>query len=300
VSTSDGWLKIADQWPAGWDSTISMNLPASDEFDGTTLGMQWRFFQTNPTNKTQLSGGALTVNSTSSNVFPIGVTATHTSYKIETNVTIASGTSGGLMLYYSQDAYMGIGLGSDGKIKLFNNAKTTTSGTADWNQTSARLCITNDSNMIRCYYLNASGQWKMVGAQAYNTTSFNTTVYGGYGVMRPGIFAAGTGKVTFDYFRYTGGPTQLPTSLKFFGNGSVTAVNIPDIKLINGNLTLRNTTGSTAEIVLMSSQGRIVCRRTSVGTECSVRVSDVPNGIYLARITVDGVSASKKVAIVHK
>jgi len=296
--TDDGWIKIAEQWPDGWDNAISMELPTSDEFDGTELGVQWRFYNTDPTNKTQLEGGVLTVTSNTDNVFPIGVTAVNTSYEIETNLTIESGTAGGLMLYYTHDAYFGIGLGNDGKIELFNQANTTMSGTADWDGTSVRLRITNDSNVVRCYYMDESGEWTMVGDEPYDVMDFNTTVYGGYGVMRPGVFTAGAGKVMFEYFRYTGGSADTPVSRNFGGPRPVSSADLPEISLMSGRVAFRNLPGPAAEILLIDPQGKTVYRRVSERAFHMLRLPpDMPAGIYLVRVTGGRNAVSKKIAV---
>ena len=124
---------------------------------------------------------------------------------METEVQLDGVENAGLIIHYGPDAYVCLGIKSDGSIYRGYRAghrKRPITRRHRYNGDRVRLRLVNDDNDLRCYFLNGEGKWVVVQA-SLDITGFNDSSFYGNSSMRPGLYTIGKGKARFSYFRYT-------------------------------------------------------------------------------------------------
>ena len=115
--TADGWLKLKrDAAPMAATASTEQAMALSDDFSGTELGLQWAFWKEYAPDALSFGQTGLTVKGKGKSPADgrlLTVTATDKSYEVETEIRLAKGATGGLVLFYDEEAFAG--LASDGK-----------------------------------------------------------------------------------------------------------------------------------------------------------------------------------------
>jgi len=203
--TPDGWLSPTHRTtlPPKASTCASDGLTLSDNFSSSTLGLQWTFWKENATKAVSTKNGKLTVKakgSTPANGRLLLTTATDKCYEVSTDITVSSGSKGGLMLFYNEDAFAGIV--SDGKtFTLYRSAKdkSTTSNRLGKNFS---LKIRNQGNHVTFFARKDSlSAWTTL-ATNIDVSSMNHNVHGGFYALRPALLSMGKSSVTFRDFTY--------------------------------------------------------------------------------------------------
>lgn len=204
--TADGWFNSDGRWPAGWDRSVTVEMPMSDSFRGPQLGIQWQFFQKYDPNRFALGDGRLALNATGPNPgdsHPLCVMPLHRAYEIETEVEMERDGTAGLMLFYSPTVYLGLGVDQSGAVTrvqkgfdLFGRGSTPPRG-----KRCAAFRIVNNKQDVLVYYRDSAGQWLPV-PPALDIAAANHNVLGGWHCMRPALFACGSGQARFRSFTY--------------------------------------------------------------------------------------------------
>ena len=202
--TDDGWFRAADQWPAsGQDSVSEVTMPLSDEFDGEALSIQWQFHREFDDARYELNEDSLILKGdgdTPGLSHPACVMAMHRAYEIETEVEISGEGYAGLMLFGSPNVYIGLAIAPDGRLRRvqegFRRYRNTDEPEIERSRVTLR--IVNEQQDVRFYYRSAEGEWVIL--QPGMDVSSMTTV--GWHALRPALFATGSAKARFRYFRY--------------------------------------------------------------------------------------------------
>ncbi len=205
--TDDGWFKVADAWPKGWDEPVKVNMPMSDEFDGDKLGIQWQFYEELDSDRFRLADGALTLNAygdTPGNSRPLCMMPMDTAYTVETEVDVSGDATAGLMLFAGANAYVGLSIDPEGQIRRHFQGLRFRDGNGPKLETSrVALRLVNHHQDLRLYYRDGSGSWRLLQTLDIGMLHHNTV--GNWHALVAGLFAYGQGHATFSYFRHTSG-----------------------------------------------------------------------------------------------
>ncbi len=213
---NDGWPLLASKWPGGWDDPLTMNLPLSDEFDGEKIGMQWQAYEKLDTNRYKLLDDAIEIMAIEGDPGysnPLTVNPRDLAYEVETEMVMEGEIHAGLILFYSPDAYITLGLTPDST--LLKNKHSFQAGQGQhlsgdnipYTEKRIRLKIRNDRQDASFYYSMPDEEWIKL-ERSDDVSGFQHNVHGGFSSIRPGFFATGNGKARFEYFRYTALPLQ--------------------------------------------------------------------------------------------
>ncbi|MCX8037896.1 MAG: family 43 glycosylhydrolase [Candidatus Sumerlaeia bacterium] len=201
--TKDGWFHAADRWPSGWEQPVRADMPASDEFAGKQLGIQWQFYERYDPERFRLADGRLLLNGfgdTPGRSQPLTIMAMHRAYEIETDVVIEGDGLAGLMLFGSPELYIGLAVGSDGKLRRvqegFRRYPRTDEPTLG--ATRVTLRIVNEHQDARFYYRLSDGDWVLLQPNMELALAAATGPY----TLRPALFATGQARAAFECFRY--------------------------------------------------------------------------------------------------
>jgi xylan 1,4-beta-xylosidase len=192
------WYYVPKKWPKVWGKEFHVNMPLSDEFDGNEIGIQWQFLQVYGVDRIQLKGGKLEMKGAGDSPgssFPLTVIPRDKAYEIETTVEVSGDAKAGIMLFVSQNEYMGLSVDAKGQISReqenFRRYRNTDEPKTGNNRVS--LKIVNDKQDVRFYFKSEGEDWKLM--QPSMEVSQN-------GIIRPSIYVYGDGEARFEYFHY--------------------------------------------------------------------------------------------------
>lgn len=217
--TDDGWFRTK-----GGDLSRPLAKPAggkagppgrvlSDDFSTDRMGVQWTFHDPRPEDagRAQRAHGGLVVagrgmSPTDSRPLTCGVG--DQSYEAEVTLALDGDAEGGLLLFYSPKAFVGMGFtGSTLKHFRFSEEQT-------WMRSAStarrlRLKVLNDRNIVTFFLSPDDGAtWARQEYRA-EVSGLNHNVFGGFLSLKVGLYSAGAGSVRFSDFRYRGNPATV-------------------------------------------------------------------------------------------
>lgn len=209
-----------DGWPEAGGGDLSRALPApkavsrmdspagpllSDDFSISRLGTQWRFHQTEPIDQTRLEfsptgllmkgkGNSLAGSS------PLCMVAQDRSYEVEVDAEIFQDAQAGLILFYSERAYCGIGV-SPLHLHTYGYGEE-----HPWMRVPAEspgfsLRLRNLEHVVTLWYRYKDGEWIQHPWQM-EVSGLHHNVFGGFTSLKIGLFVSGEGEARFRRFRY--------------------------------------------------------------------------------------------------
>jgi len=208
--TQDEWFRVKAEIstnepikkPSG--ESLKKFLKLSDDFSGTDLGLQWRFFREfDPDRFTQENNSLLlkAKGTSPADCSPLLCIAGHHAYEIETELVISGEATGGLILFYNDNLYCGIGLNKQGLIRYERGNPLVLNPRSLGNK--IRLRIRNLEHQVSYFFLEPGKDWTMYEASS-EVSTYNHNAFGGFMSLRAGLFSTGKGTVRFSYFKYTG------------------------------------------------------------------------------------------------
>lgn len=210
--TSDGWFRMTGgdlsrplPAPRGGQA-LPHGLALSDDFSGPlALGSKWTFYRPAPdeTGRVRVEGGTLHLAGRGlapSSGSPLLLTAGDTSYRFECDIEIAPGGTAGLVLFYDDKLYCGLG---------FDEARFVThqygierGRPANPHGRRMRLRVTNRRHIVSFHTSGDGGRtWKRFD-RGMEVSGYHHNVRGGFLMLRPGLYAAGPGEAKFRDFRF--------------------------------------------------------------------------------------------------
>ncbi len=212
VWTGDGWFKV----PEGADPAKPLKKPMgeivphgmklSDDFSEDTLGSQWNVLKNENRDHFLVNDGKLSIEGIGKSISetqPLTIMPANDSYQVSVKVSAGSGNSkGGLVLYYNSKYYVGLEFSEHAIFKIYNNGERGRL-ISDINQDSIYLRLKDDHNDLLCYYSLDGKDWKRMDFVT-EISGYNHNILGGWGYLKPGLFAVGDGKVDFSHFDYLG------------------------------------------------------------------------------------------------
>jgi xylan 1,4-beta-xylosidase len=211
--TSDGWFRARG-------GTLSAPLPKpsggragpsgfalSDDFSKNKLGVQWSFFDPGPNEiqRARYERGGLVIQAKGSSVSdcsPLTTIVGDRSYEASVTLDIAEGTHAGLILFYNQRAFTGIGF-STSEMLTFNYGEEQRWMRQKMTTKTVHVKVTNREHVVTFHYSHDGTHWTQHPWQM-EVSGLHPNVFGGFFSLKVGIYSAGKGEIVARRFMYRG------------------------------------------------------------------------------------------------
>jgi len=208
--TADGWFRatggdLSRPLPKPAGTALPHGLAGSDGFSEPSFGTRWSFYAgtADELRRAHVAGGVLTLAAKGTgpqDCSPLTQLVGDRAYEISVLVEVGTGAQGGLLLFYNDRLFLGMGI--DG------TAMTTYRGgkVSFWREPAAavrtmHLRIVNDRQIVTFYYSTDGTKWTRHGVRS-EVSGYNANTVDDLLSLRPALFAAGEGMVRFRDFRY--------------------------------------------------------------------------------------------------
>lgn len=211
--TADGWFHMRGgdlsqplAGPRGGE-VLPHGMALSDDFSAPlALGSKWAFFRPAPDEASRIavSNGALRVEgkgAAPSSGSPLLLTAGDTSYRFECDIELAPGGTAGLILFYDDKLYCGLGF--DAARFVTHQYGIERGRPVNPHGGRMGLRVTNRRHVVSFHTSGDSGKTWTRFDRGMEVSGYHHNVRGGFLMLRPGLYAAGPGVATFRDFRYT-------------------------------------------------------------------------------------------------
>lgn len=206
--TEDGWPVLKSGADARTVSevvsegvTASVQRELSDDFQSAQLGWQWRFYKELDPSRYETGGGVLRLKgrgSSPADAGPLLCIPPDHAYEAEVEVRIDPQVEAGLVLFYNDRCYAGIGFDGQHLFRLRRAAK----GFYQPGQgRSLHLKLRNDHHTVSMYYSKDGSEWVKFPA-SMEVSAYHHNAFGDFISLRLGVYAAGEGYAEFRNFRY--------------------------------------------------------------------------------------------------
>ena len=177
----------------------------SDDFRSGRLGPQWAFFNPAQDEVKRLSfgDGVMTLQSKGTaprDASPLVAIAGDQSYQFEVVLDIEPGAVGGVLLFYSDRLYAGLGSNGDTFV-LHRYGEERPAQLPAGKGGKLWLRLTNDRHIVTIHHSRDGKTWQKYGVQM-EVSGYHHNVAGKFLALKPAIYAAGSGRVHFRDFRY--------------------------------------------------------------------------------------------------
>jgi beta-xylosidase len=209
--TGDGWFvaKGGDlskplRKPGG-ESVGTHGMALSDTFDGPKLGPQWAFHApgAKEMDRIDFEDGALVLRGKGRaprDASPLTAIAGDPAYQFEVEMEIEPGAIGGALLFYSDRLYAGLGSnGEDFVMHRYGEERPAKLAAGKGGRLWLR--VTNDRHVLTIHHSRDGRTWQKYGVQM-EVSGYHHNTVGKFLSLRPGLYAAGDGRVRFHGFRY--------------------------------------------------------------------------------------------------
>lgn len=210
--TKDGWFRMKGgdlsqpiRKPKG-GAALPHGQALSDDFnEPLQLGRKWNFFKPSPDEgrRARVEKGSLILKA--SGVAPVDsspllLIAGDRAYQFECDIEIAPGGVAGLVLFYDEKLYCGLGF--DAKRFVTHQYGIERGRPANPHGTRMRMRVTNNRHIV-AYHTSADGgrTWQRFD-RGMEVSGYHHNVRGGFLMLRPGLYSAGQGEARFRDFRF--------------------------------------------------------------------------------------------------
>jgi beta-xylosidase len=180
-------------------------MTLSDDFSTLALGSKWSFFRpaANEGQRARAAGNALYLagkGAAPSSGSPLLLTAGDPGYRFECDIEVAPGGTAGLILFYDDKLYCGLGFDADRFVTHQYGLER--ARPANPHGRRMRLRITNRRHIVAIHTSGDNGlTWRRFD-RGMEVSGYHHNVRGGFLMLRPGLYAAGPGEAAFRDFRY--------------------------------------------------------------------------------------------------
>jgi beta-xylosidase len=209
--TADGWFRMKGgdlsqpiAKPRG-GTALPHGQPLSDDFRTLQLGAKWNFFQPGPDEaaRARVENGALVLKATGkapSDSSPLMLIAGDRAYEFECTIEIAPGGTAGLVLFYDDKLYCGLGF--DETRFVTHQYGIERGRPANPYGLRLRMRVANKEHIVAIHLSGDDGRtWKRFD-RGMEVSGYHHNVRGGFLMLRPGLYSAGAGEARFRDFRY--------------------------------------------------------------------------------------------------
>ena len=201
--TADGWYRTKSTATSiKPDKQIKHGIELSDDFNEANLGLQWTFWKEYVPKALTFDNGTLWMKAKGRSPADgrlLLTTAEDKNYETQVEINIGNGNTGGLVLFYNENAYAGVV--SDGKkFIVYQNASKQLELP---NELGKRFIakIHNQGNNLRIMVSKDSKEWITL-AENVDVSQMHHNNYHGFYALRIGLLSAGKGRAGFKQFRY--------------------------------------------------------------------------------------------------
>lgn len=176
----------------------------SDDFTRDRYGIQWTFFNPSPNEGRRIrrDGGVLHLTATGeapSSSSPLVMVVGDPAYEIEMEIEIDAGARAGLLLFYDQKLYCGLGFDADRFITHQYGIERGRPANPHGRRMMMRV---RNQHHIVSFHTSADGvAWQRFD-RGMEVSGYHHNVRGGFLMLKPGFYAAGTGEARFSKFSY--------------------------------------------------------------------------------------------------
>ncbi|HEY0087026.1 MAG TPA: family 43 glycosylhydrolase [Allosphingosinicella sp.] len=209
--TPDGWFRMTGgdlsqplPKPKG-GKAVRHGQPLSDDFSTLAIGAKWNFFKpaADERARARVEKKALVLKARGkapSDSSPLLLIAGDQAYRFEADVEIAPGATAGLILFYDEKLYAGLG---------FDEARFVThqygierGRPANPHGRKMRMRVTNDRHIVTYDTSGDGGRtWRRFD-RGMEVSGYHHNVRGGFLMLRPGLYSAGQGEARFSNFTF--------------------------------------------------------------------------------------------------
>ena len=179
----------------------------SDSFEGPHLGMQWRFFRggANELKRIELNQGILHLQATGSspaNSSPLCLVTGDHAYEIEIDVSFDAGVQAGVLLFYSDRLYAGVGLNERAMMLHRYGLDQRNIAKPKGMKQSAKIRMSNRWHILTLHTSHDDGKTWVKFPIQMDVSGYHHNVAFGFMSLRPAIYASGQGQARFRNFKY--------------------------------------------------------------------------------------------------
>lgn len=209
--TKDGWFRAR-----GGDLSLPLPMPKkgaagpsgfakSDDFTVNKFGTHWSFHNPAPgeMQRVKFEHGGLSVagkGTSPADCSPLTFIVGDRSYEAEVTLDISGAAQGGLLLYYSERMFVGVGFSST-QMLTFNYGEEQVWMRTDMPISTVRVKVKNDKNIVTFNYSRDGVAWIQHPWQM-EVSGMHHNVFGGFLSLKVGVYSAGDGAVRMRDFRY--------------------------------------------------------------------------------------------------
>ncbi|MEO6731912.1 MAG: family 43 glycosylhydrolase [Ferruginibacter sp.] len=206
--TKDGWYKlpdgVSDNKPIRRPDVVASksNFTLNDNFEGSHLKAQWKFFGEYDTNRFRLADNSIIIKAKGNNVgnsSPLLCIPSGHSYTADVELLIEGKATGGLVLFYNNSAFSGILADNENILANLHGWQFPTEKNVIKNHVFLRL--KNINNTVDMYYSTDGTKWNKI-ENSLEVSAMHHNVLSGFLSLQIGLCSIGDGKVTFKNFKY--------------------------------------------------------------------------------------------------
>ncbi|QNA84491.1 family 43 glycosylhydrolase [Sphingomonas sp. So64.6b] len=210
IWTADGWPRAT-----GGDLSRPLAMPAPGAtpsgqilsgFGADSIGNKLSFYapRDNYLKRARIAADTLQLagqGTSPTDSSPLLFVAGDRSYQIDVEVELDGDVEAGLLLFYNEKLFCGLGLGKDRFQAYRIGQRERWPEGAVTSARRARLRLVNDENIVTFFH-SADGR-KWTKERSFEVAGYNHNVADGFLSLRPGLYAAGGGRATFRRLSYS-------------------------------------------------------------------------------------------------
>ncbi|MCR2808531.1 MULTISPECIES: family 43 glycosylhydrolase [unclassified Microbacterium] len=176
----------------------------ADDFAQPDLGRRWAFHAPDrgEAERVRVDDGLIlrAKGSSPADTSPLAMLTGDHAYEIEVEVTVQPGVEAGLLLFFNDRLFCGMGVDGERMQSYSGGIRT------HWREPAPAtdrmtLRIRNDEHIVTGWYRVPGGAWTRHGVR-YETSGYHANTVGDLLSLRPALFATGTGEARFREFAY--------------------------------------------------------------------------------------------------
>ncbi|RSY85475.1 xylan 1,4-beta-xylosidase [Sphingomonas koreensis] len=210
--TADGWFRMKGgdlsrpiAKPKGGEKAGPHGMALSDDFSRLAIGTKWNFFKPAADEQTRarVENGSLILKgrgAAPSSSSPLLLIAGDPGYRFECDIEIAPGGTAGLILFYDEKLYCGLGF--DETRFVTHQYGIERGRPANPHGRKMRMRVTNNRHIVTFDTSSDGGKTWTRFDRGMEVSGYHHNVRGGFLMLRPGLYSAGEGETKFTNFRF--------------------------------------------------------------------------------------------------
>ena len=206
--TKDGWFKVPEGVKTEnpikrpYANALQTAFSLSDNFNGKSLGFQWKFYGEYDTTRFHFADQSLVVKGKGrsvGNCSPLLCVPSDHSYTADVEMEIEGNAVGGLVMFYNNSANSGILADKENILTNMRGWQFASQKNAIRNHVFLRL--RNIENTVDMFYSTDGVKWNKIET-SIEVSSLNHNAFSGFLSVRIGLCSIGDGNVKFRNFKY--------------------------------------------------------------------------------------------------